>query len=265
MKNTKKFLIILGMVTCLASVSACGESNTVKESRFDEDTIINATDSYLAAINDLAANGSTASDVAAMLKQYNMSVEDYYGMSEEVLDAAVANYKTALEDLGSYNGIESVSHVEEGDLLTISATIKGTAIAPNGSPRTADVNIEVDPKSGSVTSILTNVNYTTKELITNAALNTVLGMGTVFVVLIILMAIISLFKIVNNLQNKASEKKAATTEVTDSVDRAVAQIEKNEQAMDDTELIAVIAAAIAASEGAASADGYVVRSIRRRY
>ena len=45
----------------------------------------------------------------------------------------------------------------------------------------------------------------------------------------------------------------------------MAQIEKNEQALDDTELIAVIAAAIAASEGAASADGYVVRSIRRRY
>ncbi len=265
MKNTKKFLLILGMVTCLASVSACGESNTVRESKFDDETILNATDSYLSAINELASDGRTASDVAAMLKQYNMTVEDYYGMKEEVLDAAVANYKTALEDLGSYNGIESVSHVEEEDLLTINATIKGTATAPDGSLRTADVNIEVDPSNGSVTSILTNVNYTTKELMTNAALNTVLGMGTVFVVLIILMAIISLFKIVNNLQNKASDKNAGKASATESVDRAVAQIEKNEQASDDTELIAVIAAAIAASEGAASADGYVVRSIRRRY
>ena len=45
----------------------------------------------------------------------------------------------------------------------------------------------------------------------------------------------------------------------------VAQIAANEEAQDDTELIAVIAAAIAASEGASSSDGYVVRSIRRRY
>ena len=56
-----------------------------------------------------------------------------------------------------------------------------------------------------------------------------------------------------------------TTTKADSVDNAVAQIAANEEAQDDTELIAVIAAAIAASEGAASADGYVVRSVRRRY
>lgn len=261
----KKLLLILGMVTCLASVSACGSSATVKESKFSDDMIINATDSYLSAISDMAAQGQTAEEVSAMLKQYNMTVVDYYGMDEEVLNAAVDNFKIALEDLGSYAGIESVSHTEEDDLLSINATIKGTSVAPDGKVRTADVNIEVNPKDGTVTSILTNVNYTTKELMTNAALNTVLGMGTVFAVLIILMAIISLFKVVNNLQNKAADKKAGKTEAIESVDKAVAQIEKNEEVQDDTELIAVIAAAIAASEGAASADGYVVRSIRRRY
>ena len=36
-----------------------------------------------------------------------------------------------------------------------------------------------------------------------------------------------------------------------------------EDLTDDYELVAVIAAAIAASEGAASTDGFVVRSIRR--
>ena len=52
--------------------------------------------------------------------------------------------------------------------------------------------------------------------------------------------------------------------VETAADNAVAQIVENEAVQeDDLELIAVIAAAIAASEGAASADGYVVRSIRR--
>lgn len=260
----KKFLLILGMVTCLASVSACGESTAVKESKFNSDTIYSVTDSYLAAINELASQGKSVDDLKVMLKQYNMTVEDYYGMNEEVLQAAVDNYALALEDLGVYAGIDGVTYTETEEVLTIDATIKGTSSAPDGSVRTANVELEVDPKTGKVESILTNVNYTTKELMTNAALNTLLGMGTVFAVLIILMVIISLFKIVNNLQNRSVEKKSDKTEKTDSVDKAVAQIEQNEQAQDDAELIAVIAAAIAASEGAASADGYVVRSIRRR-
>ena len=37
-----------------------------------------------------------------------------------------------------------------------------------------------------------------------------------------------------------------------------------EEESDDLELVAVIAAAIAASEGAVSTDGFVVRSIRKR-
>ena len=261
----KKFMLILGMMTCLVGLSACGNSATVKESNYDYDMIYNATDSYVGAIDELTTQGTSIDDIKAMLKQYNMSVEDYYGMDETVLGAALENYKLAIEDLGSYAGVDTASYVENDDLLEISAVIKGTAIDPKGNPRTANVKIEVSPKDGKVNSILTNVNYTTQELMTNAALNTVLGMGTVFVVLIILMAIISLFKVINNLENRAANKNRESAVKADSVDRAVAQIEKNEQALDDTELIAVIAAAIAASEGAASADGYVVRSIRRRY
>lgn len=261
----KKFMLILGMMTCLVGLSACGNNATVKESKFDYDMIYNATDSYVGAIDELATQGTSIDDIKSMLKQYNMTVEDYYGMDEAVLSAALENYKLAIEDLGSYAGVDTVSYEENDGILEISAVIKGTAIDPKGKPRTANVKIDVSPKDGKVNSILTNVNYTTQELMTNAALNTVLGMGTVFAVLIILMAIISLFKVVNNLENRSRNKDKESAKA-DSVDRAVAQIEKNEQALeDDTELIAVIAAAIAASEGAASADGYVVRSIRRRY
>ncbi len=261
----KKFALILGMITCLAGLTACGESNVVTESKFSSDMIHNATDSYVAAIDELASQGKTVDDLKVMLSQYNMTIEDYYGMDEAVLSAAVENYGIALKDLGAYAGVEDVSYTEDDEILAINATIKGTNVAPDGNARTANVKIDVNPKDGKVTSILTNVNFTFGEMMENAAMNTLLGMGTVFVVLIILMFIISLFKIVNNLQNRSAGKKTEEAEKTDSVDKAVAQIEANEQTQDDTELIAVIAAAIAASEGAASADGYVVRSIRRRY
>ena len=91
----------------------------------------------------------------------------------------------------------------------------------------------------------------------NAALNTLLGMGTVFIVLILISFIISLFKFLPNGENKKVEEKKT------SVDKAVEQISANEEENDDTELIAVISAAIAAFEGSGSSDGYVVRSIRR--
>jgi hypothetical protein len=48
-----------------------------------------------------------------------------------------------------------------------------------------------------------------------------------------------------------------------AIDHAIAGIVRNEELTSDKELVAVIAAAIAASEGMASADGLVVRSIRK--
>lgn len=94
-----------------------------------------------------------------------------------------------------------------------------------------------------------------------AALNTVIGMGTVFAVLILIIGVISLFRFIPVIQDKfAGRKKAAVQGSTD----AAQIVESQEEDMsDDLELVAVIAAAIAASEGAATTDGFVVRSIRR--
>ena len=58
-------------------------------------------------------------------------------------------------------------------------------------------------------------------------------------------------------------KKSKAEEKAEAVDNTIAQIIEKEELSDDLELVAVIAAAIAASEGAASTDGFVVRSIKR--
>ena len=108
------------------------------------------------------------------------------------------------------------------------------------------------------------------ELMGRAVLNTLIGMGTVFVVLILISLIISCFSVIPKLQAKSEARKAAKTtqETGTGIDKALTQIAAQESSVDETddlELAAVIAAAIAASEGAASTDGFVVRSIRRRY
>ena len=93
-----------------------------------------------------------------------------------------------------------------------------------------------------------------------AGLNTLMGLGTVFVMLIFLSFVIYLFRFIPGLvEGKKKKQEAAPAPETTTVVAAPAE---ETEAVDDTELIAVIAAAIAAAEGTTT-DGFVVRSIRK--
>lgn len=107
------------------------------------------------------------------------------------------------------------------------------------------------------------------SMMKTAGLNTLLGMGMVFVVLVLIIFIISLFEFIPKIQKKQAEKKAAKEAAknvsSQAVENTIAQIiEKEENELcDDLELVAVISAAIAAYEGT-GADGFVVRSIKKK-
>ena len=114
-----------------------------------------------------------------------------------------------------------------------------------------------------------SAHYTMSEILTKAGLNTVLGMGTVFAVLIFLAFIISLFKYIPNLlgvfeKKEENNAKPIAEVVPQTAPKApVAKPAATVDTVNDLELIAVITAAIAAQEGTTT-DGFVVRSIRRR-
>lgn len=105
-----------------------------------------------------------------------------------------------------------------------------------------------------------------------ALVNTGLGMGTVFIVLILISFIIYLLKFVPGLfAQKKAEKKEVRPEVpvvkeTKGQDMAP---KRASAPADDTQLIAVIMAAVAAQMEEetgvpAAADGFVIRSIKKR-
>ena len=131
-----------------------------------------------------------------------------------------------------------------------------------------DAIIEVIIGEDGVESVTTNVKYSFGESMERAALNTLLGMGTVFVVLILICFLISCFKVISVFENRNKNKKADEAEAPKaepapapvSVEPAPVQ---EENLADDLELVAVIAVAIAASEGRTTTDGLVVRSIRK--
>lgn len=106
------------------------------------------------------------------------------------------------------------------------------------------------------------------KLIKDASVNLVVGMGTVFAVLVFLCWVISLFKYIHAAEEKLNKKK------TDKiVEKPVVTITKtSEGSSSEEEIRAVIAAAIAAyeseSEGAivkqgALSNGKIIRSYRR--
>lgn len=103
-----------------------------------------------------------------------------------------------------------------------------------------------------------------------ALINTMLGMGTVFIVLIFISFIISLFAFIPVIAKKFRVKKESknTTETpVPAVEKQVSQPVLAES--EDETLIAVIAAAVAAAMSestgvAVAADGLVIRSIKRR-
>ena len=87
-------------------------------------------------------------------------------------------------------------------------------------------------------------------------------MGTVFAVLIFIAFIISLFKYIPAIQ-AAFSKKSKKEDANVSETPALASVVESVDVTDDLELVAVIAAAIAAYEGTTT-DDFVVRSIKRR-
>lgn len=110
-----------------------------------------------------------------------------------------------------------------------------------------------------------NAQFSLGEILQKAGLNTILGMGTVFAVLIFIAFIISLFKYISVIEDALKSKKNKNNKTDDVVVKTevVETPVAAEEVCDDLEFIAVIAAAIATAEGT-SADSFVVRSIKRR-
>lgn len=105
-----------------------------------------------------------------------------------------------------------------------------------------------------------------KDAMSEAVVNTIIGITVVFLALILFVFIISLFKYISVFEQKLAAKKTGKTPEAPVAPTAPAPVEAAPE-MDDLELIAVITAAIHAYEeaqGNAVTGDLVVRSIKKR-
>lgn len=249
-QNMKKLWIVLCMVVCLAALSGCSKADTAEEI---DPQIVSAmeqyADYYLTYFASLTKE-EVETEIIACEKNKNTTMLSAFQSWESVMD-----------EMGDYiaSNPAVVELTDDGYIARVNAVF---------AQRDLDFSIILNQDGTEILGISFAPEYTMGEKMTKAGLNTLMGMGVVFVVLIFIAWLISLFKYISIFENKMKARSAAKEAAPAAPAPAAvpAPIEAEpvyEDVSDDTELVAVIAAAIAASEGKTSTDGLVVRSIKR--
>lgn len=264
--NLKKFLLLFTCIACMFCMTACSSiisSDAMKESAKDKEAVSNkeaivdwceAQIEYLDKTSDdkIMASAEAAETLSDINKTEYVVNPD--GMNVATVEFLNGWIKTR-DDLGALKSIDG----SEVEISSETGTLCVVSVDVTYENRKCSFEFTIDEDMNLVSGAI-NPAYTTGEKMEKAALNTLIGMGTVFVVLIFISFIISLLKYVNKIGQKSNKEVETKEAEAQGVDNAIAQIVSSE--MDDLELVAVITAAIAASEGTTT-DGLVVRSIKK--
>lgn len=253
----KKLITLLCVFTCILSLTACKTSEETVNNNVDQATVQSYTENlYSQFLNTDEATMNTIID----------SNNAYLSEDTEVALAVkrgMTAWIDAQDDLGAFVSVAGFDMEVEDDTVT-------GILHVNYEKHNMDFTVVFDEMLSKYTNIQINVDYSLGETMTSALLNTVMGMGIVFVVLIFMAFIISRFKYISKfeqyLSSRKDKKKAAKEQgfVPVSSDNAPVVLSDSQPvATDDLELVAVITAALAASLNT-SEDNLVVRSIKKR-
>mgnify|MGYP002792660390 CR=1 FL=1 len=250
MKQYRKRVVLgLCMALCFLSLTACAASTAEEVKTADPQISM-----YIQQVNESVMQSIVSLDeVTAPASEEELLKADETGVA-----SGVTSWIGVMKDTGAFVDVISTSvELTEDEQYVVSTMAQFE-----------NRNVEfkafyqLDQKTGMLnpTSMSFSPEYTTGEKMSKAAMNTLMGMGTVFLVLIFISLIIGCFKFISIFEEKAKKKSKGTApaEAVETVPAAPAE----ENLADDLELVAVITAAIAASTNS-SADGLVVRSIRR--
>lgn len=194
------------------------------------------------------------------------SLQSYLGMEKKKADDATISWGEMSGKFGTLTGFNEEKCSATVDDSTGSGTINIAVTGSNN--RTGVVTIEL--AEGYIDSISCAIDDTFAESLEKAGMNTVIGLAMAFGILSLIAIIIrtvfpQIFKLSRKMEDKKAGKSAAQNTSAAAPAEAAPAKEEAAEETDDGELVAVIAAAIAASEGRATTDGFRVRSIRRHF
>lgn len=271
----KKIIALACMITFIFGFTACGsekeltaEEKAIQE--YQQDKLDNAEKvakhyalPYLATFMSDSLmhhfDKYTAEEIEHIVKADILEITGYeFFVDGNAVKNALISFNSAGKKIGTIKEYGEPEAEADGKTIVVKVPVIG-------SEKNAEAEL-IFSNDGflKLESAALNEEATMGDLMTKAALNTLIGMGTVFIVLILISLIIGAFGFIPKIQNWAANRGKKEETKIESIDNTIAQIvEKEEDVTDDLELVAVIAAAIAASEGQTSTDGFVVRSIRK--
>lgn len=245
----KKISLLLCVLVMTLSFVGCSEEKVSETTKL---TLEQSAEVFIGSFSQMADEDLESFKTVSDFQLDYIMMSNYLPVTGEDFLTIINSWQAAEAECGEYVG--------HGDYV-VEATNDGYEVSTEAEYKNRKATILfVFDENMNVESMDVSAKISMGEILTKAGLNTLLGMGTVFAVLIFLAFLISLMQYIpvlmdlfKNKDKKAEAKDAVQTEVvTETVEVA-----------DDLELIAVITAAIAAQEGT-SADDFVVRSIRRR-
>ncbi|MGN0299179.1 MAG: OadG family protein [Lachnospiraceae bacterium] len=243
----KKILLVLCTIACVLSMSACSKEE-------EEITPV---------VEHSSIDQSVANILSTLAEASDAELEEWANSRDSLSRTLAEAWMTAEEEAGEYvSAPTEYTYVDYEDYTSATGIMQFAE-------RTATLTVEVGYADDEATNISylafrINPDYTKGELMIQAAQNTLMGMGSVFIILVILVFVISaLGKVPALLDTLANKNKKNEKQEEIAVPAPVAApVLEEEELVDDLELVAVITAAIAASENT-STDGLVVRSIKR--
>lgn len=291
----KKIVLLFSMIAVLFSMTGCSDGQEHVDFEYSETSIISDTiiQSYeLQNVNDayraLLANSEeedaeilltavnnfdTAVDECGEFVGYRLTdgtdmKVDFSTMDNETYNVLLANVESIVEENGNTVVVKVTAIHEKADVVY--------AFIYEKNPE-ADYMYELYQQEASdykIKEVTVSQNYSLAEKMERAAYNTLMGMGTVFIVLIFIAFVIGQFEKINKLSSAIGswwanrKNKENDTEVTESSDNtsatASAPLVAVANPMNDAQLVAVITAAVvAASTEAGGTDKLIVRSIRK--
>lgn len=171
--------IFLAALLCLSTVLLFPSSSYAAASAAELSAVQQNAEDNLKAVVEL-------DDVT--LQKY---IEQFNAQNYTTLASGLQSWLDLKSEIGGFVSIDSteVEESEDGYLVIMQISCAGQ--------RTATVHIEFQKKDGSISRISFDKNETLQEKLVSAGLNLLIGMGTVFIVLIFIAFLISRFKYIN--------------------------------------------------------------------
>lgn len=226
----RKAALCFALALSVLTLAACGSST--------KDTVEAIDPSVKSALEEQAKQYAEQSIYALSDDEIQSQIQSAYKTKDEITYNGLTNYLNDKDRLGAFVSVDDAvaSKTEDGYSIEINSTFE---------KRTLKLTLGLNELTGKTTEMTFEPHYSLAEQMEDAGANLAVGMGTVFVVLIFIAWVISLFKYISVFEKKAKGQKAPAPKAAAPAPKAAAPAPAAKQ---DDVMQAVIAAAIAAYE-----------------